>query len=85
MVTPANDVELGTIGSEKTTTNTHSVKVAIREWNGEQGVDIRRWQKFGQDWHATKKGIRLRANEIKEAITFLERAEQELTKQGILK
>ena len=80
-----NDVELGTIGQEHTQTSTHSVKVAIREWNGELGVDIRRWQKFGNDWHATKKGIRLRANEIKEAITFLERAEAELVKQGVLK
>jgi hypothetical protein len=78
-----NEVELGTIGSEKT--NTHSVKVAIREWNGDLGVDIRRWYKFGSEWKATTKGIRLRAGEISEAITYLERAEKELKDKGILK
>ena len=77
-----NDVELGVIGSEKT--NTHAVKVAIREWNGELGVDIRRWFKFGNEWKATSKGIRLRSNEISEAITFLERAEQELKKTKVI-
>ena len=40
MAQATNDVELGIIGTEKT--NTHSVKVGIREWNGELGVDIRR-------------------------------------------
>lgn len=78
------DMELGSIGGEKTHTNTHKVEVAIREWNGEFGVDLRRWQKFGNDWKPTKKGIRLRPNEISEAITFLERAEAELKKEGIV-
>jgi hypothetical protein len=82
MTQPANDIELGTIGTEKT--NTHSVKVAIREWNGDLGVDIRRWYKFGNDWRATTKGIRLRAKEVSEAITFLEHAEKELKDRGIL-
>lgn len=76
------DVELGVIGSERT--NTHAVKVAIREWNGSMGVDIRRWNKWGSEWRASAKGIRLRASEIKDAITYLERAEQELIKRGIL-
>ena len=79
------DVELGTIGNEHTTTSTHSVKVAIREWNGEQGVDIRRWNKWGNDWKASTKGIRLRADEISQAITFLERAEAHLKAIGVLK
>ena len=77
------DMELGSIGGTHTQTQTHELKVDIREWNGEFGVDIRRWQKFGNDWKPTKKGIRIRANEISEAITFLERAEQELKKEGI--
>ena len=80
-----DELELGTIGQEKTTSQTHAVKVAIREWNGEMGVDIRRWAKFGQEWKPTRKGIRLRASEIKDAITYLERSEQELIKQGLLK
>jgi len=79
------DMELGSIGGEKTNSYTHSVKVDIREWNGEFGVDLRRWQKFGTEWKPTKKGIRLRANEISQAITFLERAEAELKKEGIVK
>ena len=79
-MTNANDIELGVIGSEKT--NTHAVKVAIREWNGELGVDLRRWYKFGNEWKATAKGIRLRLHEVSEAITYLERAEQEMKKAG---
>ena len=79
------DMELGSIGGTHTTSQTHELKVDIREWNGEFGVDIRRWQKFGNDWKPTKKGIRIRANEISEAITFLERAEAEMKKEGIVK
>jgi len=79
------DMELGTIGAEKTNSYTHRVNVDIREWNGEFGVDLRRWQKFGNDWKPTKKGIRLRADEISQAITYLERAEAELKKEGIVK
>jgi hypothetical protein len=74
------DIELGTIGNVKT--NTHAVKVLINEWNGELGVDLRRWFKLGSDWKATTKGIRLRPAEISEAITYLERAEQEMKKLG---
>ena len=82
MTTGKGEVELGMIGTEKT--NTHAVKVAIREWNGELGVDIRRWSKFGTEWKPSTKGIRLRKEEISEAITYLERAEAELKKQGTI-
>lgn len=80
MTKAKGEMDLGMIGTEKT--NTHAVKVAIREWNGELGVDIRRWSKFGNEWRPSTKGIRLRKNEISEAITFLERAEAEMQKQG---
>lgn len=80
MSTGKGEVELGMIGSEKT--NTHAVKVAIREWNGELGVDIRRWSKFGNEWKPSTKGIRIRKEELKESITLLERAEAELQKSG---
>jgi len=76
-------MELGIVGSEKTTT--HAIKVAISEWQGRTGVDFRRCYKVGNEWRHTQKGIWLQPHEIKEAITFLERAEAELTKAGILK
>ena len=81
----SQEVELGIIGTEKTSTQTHAIKVAIREWMGDLGVDLRRWYKKGNEWCPTAKGIRLRADEISPAITFLERAEQELKKNGTLK
>ena len=78
-------MSLGSIGGQKSSNYTHQLQVDIREWNGEFGVDVRRWQKFGEDWKPTKKGIRIRINELRDAITLFERAEQELMKEGIIK
>ena len=72
------EMDLGTIGSVKNSTS--EVKVAIREWQGNLGVDLRRYN----NQYPTVKGIRLRPSEIPETITFLERAEQELKKRGII-
>jgi hypothetical protein len=75
------DTEIGMVGSEKT--NTQAIKIGIREWKGRTGVDIRRHFKMGADWAPTTKGVWLQINEVKEAITLLERAEAELTKRGL--
>ena len=76
-------MELGIIGSEKI--STQALKVDIREFKGMTGVDIRRCYKVGNDWRHTVKGVWLQPFEVKQAITFLERAEAELIKRGILK
>ena len=76
------DMDLGVVGSEKT--NTHAIRVGIREFKEKTGVDVRRWYKKGDgSWGATPKGVWLQLHEVKETITLLERAEAELTKNGV--